>query len=60
MSQNRLQCMMMLLIRGEELHDLKAKTNITDAVQVWSGVRQAGLGRVCQILVEETGYAEIQ
>lgn len=41
-------------------HDLKAETNITDTVQLWSGVRQAGLGRKCQILVGEAGYAEIQ
>lgn len=50
----------MLLIHGEEVHDLKAETNITDTVQLWNGVRQAGLDGECQMLVEETSYAEIQ
>lgn len=49
-----------LLIRGEEVHYLKAEANITGTVQLWSAVRWAGLGRECQILVEEIGYAEIQ
>lgn len=40
----------MLLIRGEEVHDLKAETNVTDiTVHLWSGVRQAGLGGECHI-----------
>lgn len=58
MPTNGVKFMMVVLMHGEWVYDLKTDLNIINNVQLRKGERQAGLGRRCLILVRGTACGD--